>query len=345
MSEGARRAHRLGGALTAGEGLKPTSPLVWLGVVITLVFGYFAVRDVHAGEMWRALRTSDYGWLVPATVALALAIFLRAVRWRALFPAATRPPLLPVVRALLLGYFFNNLLPLRAGEAARVVALKREAGTSRAEASATVVIERVYDVGSLVALLFVALAWLPHLSWIGSASVVAAGLAVVVAAAVVVLALRRDSIVELAVRLATRMPYVPHERGTRAVRSLATGLAGLTHVRTAAVALAWTVASWFVMALSFWLVMLCFHFELSPMAGLLVVIATSLSLVLPSSPGAIGVFEAAVVLALDAYGIDRAHALSYALVLHALNFFPFLAAGAFVLSPAVGGRRSPSTVS
>ena len=67
------------------------------------------------------------------------------------------------------------------------------------------------------------------------------------------------------------------------------------------------------------------------LAGLLVVVATNLVLILPSSPGALGVFEAATVVALKAFGVDDSLALSYALVLHALNLLPYIAAGAFVL--------------
>jgi uncharacterized membrane protein YbhN (UPF0104 family) len=56
-------------------------------------------------------------------------------------------------------------------------------------------------------------------------------------------------------------------------------------------------------------------------------ITINLALVLPSSPAAVGVFEWATVLALRAYGVPESQALSYALVLHALNFFPFVIAG------------------
>ena len=67
------------------------------------------------------------------------------------------------------------------------------------------------------------------------------------------------------------------------------------------------------------------------LAGLLVTIATGLSLVLPSSPGAGGVFEAAALVGLQAYGIEKADALSFAIVLHAVNFFPYVLAGLLVL--------------
>jgi uncharacterized membrane protein YbhN (UPF0104 family) len=78
---------------------------------------------------------------------------------------------------------------------------------------------------------------------------------------------------------------------------------------------------------------LLYGFDLphSPLAGILVTIATGLSLVLPSSPGAVGVFETAALVALNAYDVPKTAALPYALVLHAVNLFPYVAAGALVL--------------
>src|SRR5437763_10546226 len=145
----------------------------WVGLAVTIVAGYLAVRGVRWNEAWIALRSSNWWWVLPAIAALAVAVVLRAVRWRSLFAPERRPPLGATTRALLVGYFFNNVLPARAGEAARVVALNRSAGTSRAELAATVVVERVFDVLSLVVLLFVASPWLPDVSWATSAAILA----------------------------------------------------------------------------------------------------------------------------------------------------------------------------
>jgi uncharacterized membrane protein YbhN (UPF0104 family) len=85
------------------------------------------------------------------------------------------------------------------------------------------------------------------------------------------------------------------------------------------------------MAASFWFLTLGFDLDVPPLAGLLVVIAINLAMILPSSPAAIGVFEAATIVALTAYGISESDALSYALVLHALNFVPYVVVGSLVL--------------
>jgi glycosyltransferase 2 family protein len=310
--------------------------LVGVGLAVTVVFTYLAVRDVDWEETWRALRDANLWWLGPAFLAFALAIFVRAVRWRALFSRGRRPPLEPVTRAVLVGYFFNSVLPARAGEVARVVYLNRRAAASHAQSAATVVLERSYDVLTLLLLFFVALPWLPEVSWVQAAATfglaVAAGLLVAGAAA-----LRwRGRPVRALMRPFVRRGLVSRKRVDESVELLKHGLAGITRPATAAAVGLWTTASWIALSLSNWLLMLGFDLGLSPAAGLLVSVAVGVAMVLPASPAALGAFEAATVVALDAYGVPRSEALSYAIVLHALNLVPFLVAGPFALRAGTG---------
>jgi len=144
------RPHRVGSAA-----------LLTIGACVTALFAYLAIRNVRFEDVVESLRGREYWLLFPSVLVLAAAIAIRGVRWWSLFPAESRPPLKPVLSSLLIGYFFNNILPARAGEAARVVALHQLTRTSRAEAAATVVLERAYDVLSLLVLLFAALPGFP----------------------------------------------------------------------------------------------------------------------------------------------------------------------------------------
>ena len=56
-------------------------------------------------------------------------------------------------------------------------------------------------------------------------------------------------------------------------------------------------------------VSVAFHLHLSFACGVLVVVAVGLSMILPSPPGAIGVFEGAALIALKAYGVPHSEAL------------------------------------
>jgi uncharacterized membrane protein YbhN (UPF0104 family) len=308
----------------------------WLGIAVTLVFGYLAIRNANAGDVLEALRDSNPLWLLPAFVSLATGIVIRAHRWRLLFVPALRPPFRSVWNAVLVGYFFNSLLPARAGEVARIVYLNRRAGVSHAQAAATVAVERGYETLILLLLFFAAVPWLPSVTWLRAA----AALALVVAVVLLLLAFAawRWHGRPLRVLLGpfVRRGVLQQPRVDAWAHLLGEGLAGLTRPATLAAVGFWTVVSWLVLSLSNWLVMLGFDLGLSPAAGLLVAVATAVALILPASPGGLGVFEAATVVALDAYGVPTSQAVSYALVLHALNFVPYIVAGPFAMRTGAG---------
>jgi len=313
--------------------------LSWSGLLLSAAFSYLAVRHVHFRDVWHGLRTNNYWWLVPALAMLAVAVFVKALRWRYLFAQETRPAIRAVLRALIIGYFFNSILPARAGEAARVLALKRRAGTSRAEAAATVLLERVYDVLVLLVLLFVVIPWLPHITWLHTAVLLAVALACGLAVAVVVLAVYGLRPVHFALRPVGWLPFVSADRLTHVGENLGQGLAGLRRPRLVLAAVLWTALGWLAVALSTWFVLRGFGLGLSPVAGLFVVIAVNLAQILPASPSAVGVFEAATLVALRAYDIPDSRGLSCALVIHVLNFIPYVAAGLFVLRGTLTSAR------
>jgi uncharacterized protein (TIRG00374 family) len=305
--------------------------LVWGGVAVSVFFTYLAVQNIDWQVFWDALQTNDYWWTIPSLAVLALCVLVRGLRWWLLFSPETRPPFGPIMSALMIGYLFNNILPARAGEAARVVAINQRCGTSRVEAVGTVAAERVYDVFSLLVILFVALPFLPELTWLRRAAILGIVLAIVVAIVVAILVIWEDRPLKTILRPLARLPRVSDRRTDDAAANLHQGLAALRRLRLAVPVLLVTTLSWLLLALSAWLLMFGFDLGLPYSAGLLVVIATNLAMIIPSSPAAVGVYEAATQAALGAYGISDSEALSYAIVLHAVNFFPFLIVGYVVL--------------
>ena len=322
--------------------LRLRSLLAWSGILISVVFTYVAVRDVDFDLVWSALRESNYWYVAPALAALAAGVFLRIVRWRYVFRPESRPATGDLAHALLIGYLFNNVLPARAGEAARVVALHQRAGASRLETVGTITLERVFDVLSLLTLLFVAVPFLPEVTWLRRAALIAVVVVALVLGLTIMLAGFGDRPLRFVLRPLARLPRVSVDRAEQAGANLAIGFAALRDVKLAVVAFVLTTVSWVALAVSAWALFFAFDLELGFGAGLLVVVTTNLVQVLPSSPGALGVFEAATQVALGAFGVGDSRALSYAVVLHALNFLPYLVVGLFVLQRHRGFlRREP----
>lgn len=324
--------------MTAKLAARPA--LAFAGLVVTFAGMYLALNDVSLPDAADALAESDLRWLVPSFAVFVAGVWLRAVRWWALFDARRRPPLREVARALLVGYFFNNILPARAGEAARVISLHARTRTSRAETLGTVVSERVFDLLALLLILFAAYPWLPPLSWLRSAAIFAAVVIVLVAALVVVLVRYEARAVHWLLSPLRRIRRDGFaERVELAAINATRGMVAIRDPRVALGAMALTIASWVVLSLSYWILMEAFSLPLPFAAALLVTVTINMGLVLPSSPAAIGVFEAATIIALKAFDIPKAEALSYALVLHLLNLVPFLVVGAALLGPSALRRR------
>jgi glycosyltransferase 2 family protein len=328
----------LGAAVGAARAIAPRHALVWLGLALSALFLWLALRDVDFADTRRALAKADWWVIPPAVVVLAFGVYLRILRWRALFVPETRPPFGATARALLAGLLLNVMLPLRAGEAARVLMISRETGNSRSEVLATAVVERVFDVLALLVLLLAAAPFLPRVSWLATAAVVAAVLVAALAALVFVLVRHDERPVRFVLR---RLPLVSDARADAAAANLVRGFASIRRPRMAVTALALTLASWLVIAGCTAILLLGFDYGLGFGAALLVVVATNLALVLPSSPAAVGQYEWAVQVALATFGVDSSRALSAALLLHAVNVFPFVVAGYAALHAHArrGGRR------
>jgi len=299
-------------------------------LVIAGGFAYLAVRGVHWHTAWVAVEHCHAWWLLPAMVAFAAQTLMRAMRWRSLFAHERRPRRGPVVEATMIGYLFNNIMPARAGEVARIAALTKRSSTPPAEIVGTVLVERVYDVFAVLLIFFCALPWLPHVSWLGAAAILAAIAAIGLVAVVAVLEVYGERPLQWLARPLARLPRLSATQIEHHVALLASGLSGLRERRVALEALAWSLAAWMTTALWAWFVLLAFH-HLPFSAGVLVTVAVGLSMIIPSPPASIGVFEAAGVLALNAYGVSRTGALPYAIVLHISNFVPLVTGGAIAL--------------
>jgi glycosyltransferase 2 family protein len=310
--------------------------VVWAGLLLSLLFGWLAIRDVDLDEVKDALAEQDYAYLVPAALALAVGVALRAWRWQYLFEPHRRPPYRYVANALLVGYLFNTILPARAGELARVQVLGRRADVSRAQVLSTVVLERMYDLVVLIALLAVAAPFLPPVGWLKAAVALGAALGVGLVVAAVLVGRYGERGARVLLRPLALLPRIDPERIDGMAKAAVAGLAGLRATRLAATAIAITALSWLTLAVSGWFVLRGTSIDEGFGAALLVLVATNLVLVLPSSPAGLGAYEAATVLALAAYGVGGEEALSYALALHALNALPYIPLGYLAL--ALHGR-------
>ncbi len=299
-------------------GWRRTAP----GLVVLAALAAWAVRAADPGELGRALASARPGWLAWAAAANAGALWLQAMRWRALLA-----PVAPVRRrdafaGLAVGFGLSALLPARLGEVVRVGWVASRTGLSAAAVAGTLLLDHVVNGLALVPLLLAlsTRGGLPAWAREGAAALVVAAAA---AAALAFAWARRDV-------GAGQGPAVAVRARLRA--RLAEGRAGLLAIRTAgplARALALGLFAWGAEAGTAWLALRAFGIDRPWEAVLVVLVAVNLSLAVPAAPGNVGTFEAGAVLALAGLGVGTEAALAFALGYHAVQL---LSVGAVALA-------------
>src|SRR5262247_2916824 len=273
------------------------------------------------------LADTHWGWLVVSVAASLFGFWARAVRWRHLFPSGAHPTHL--FNAVMIGYMGNNLLPLRAGELLRVYVVTRR-GQPFWTTVTTLVVERVLDgiaIGLILALVFFVVPAPREVAWAAETfvGVVLAMVVVLVAIAAAPLTCRT-----LLHTLTYRWPAIDR-RLLPIFDSMSDGLQGLRRPAQLVPTLLWSVLVWAAVIFAVWTCFKAARLDLPMSAALCVLAFLGLGVSLPSSPGFIGVVQAATVLALSLFGVSRVDALSFSLLLHASQFVPVTVWGLLLL--------------
>ncbi len=308
-----------------------------LGVLISGVFLYLALRGLHLEQVWAALRDAQYVWLLPGVAVYFVALYLRAWRWhyllRPLRAVATRD-LFPIVS---IGYMGNNIFPARAGEVLRAVLLRRQRQIPVSASLATILVERVYDGVVMLGFVFLNLPELARVAgadsgFVGDLQTLAlwGSVAFMAALAAFLLAgMFPTRAAAVLARLVQPLPAGLAERVERVGQAFLDGLRGLGSPREAWMIFVTSVAIWLLETAKYWFVMHAFPFRVPFFALMLMNGVVNLATTLPSAPGYVGTFDTPGIAVLAAYGVDKAMAAAYTLTLHAALWFPVTALGAY----------------
>ncbi len=306
-------------------------------VVLTLGLVAFFLRNADLGTVWAEMRGAEGRLLLLATAATLAAYPLRGIRWVVLLGPLGRVPFGLAVRATVIGFGASAVLPARAGEVLRPYLLARRERLSAAAVFATIVIERVLDLATVLFFLGVVLLWFdPGLASRDPASFAAlraGGLAAALAAlgvlaTLAVLAGHPEWVGRWAAWVEGWLPAGVAGRVEQGVRRFSDGLAAVRQPRRLLLVAAWSVPVWLVIAASIWSTAQAFHMALPYTAAFLIIAVLVVGVSVPT-PGAVGGFHAAFQLAVTRfYGVANDRAVGAAIVLHAISFVPVAVLGA-----------------
>jgi uncharacterized protein (TIRG00374 family) len=295
-----------------------------LVVVLTVVLLWLFFRSIDFANAWAAMRQAD-GWLLTAAVIVTVATYgMRALRWQTLLAPIGETRFSVAFRTTIIGFAASFLLPGRVGEVLRPYLLARHEGLRASATFATVVVERLIDLATVLAMFGFALVTLdvdvdPI---VRAAGAVAAGAAVGAVLLLIVLAGHPERLGRVTTSLTG---WLPRPVGGAIAGFAATFAEGLRVMRSPghlALALAWSVPLWLSLTFGVWLTSLAFGLTFSFVATFLVMGVLAFGVAAPT-PGGAGGFHLAYAYSVTAFfGADPDAAGAAAIVLHAVSFVP-----------------------
>ena len=306
----------------------------WRTFVVSLLvaagFLYLAFRNVPLQDLAAAFRRFDARWLVPAAAISLLLMVFRAWRWQLVLQPLERIGLGRLWVVCAVAYMAINVLPVRLGEVVRPWLLSRRSTVSFSNVIGTLVVEKTMDSICIVFYILLGLLTATELpAWVRRGALFPAAAAALLATTVVLVWWKGEPFVQRAI--ARFLPERFEAALMRITRAIIDGMRVLPNPRLLAAVFVVSLALWFLPILSSYIMLVAFGFEVPFNAALIVFIFIGFGTALPNAPGMIGTYQYACILALELFGIDKADALAYGLVLNALQLLSIVAQGAVAL--------------
>jgi phosphatidylinositol alpha-mannosyltransferase len=305
--------------------------LVAAGAVAGIALAALALQRIGIESIGRAIVAATPIWVLVAFALMCSSMLLRAEAWHAILRAAlpgTRVRRRDAARATMVGVLMSATLPARLGEPSRALILARRLGRMRERfpvVLGTMVSQTLLNLLALVVLGGVMFATVGIFRG-GEDAIVIATIAPVVVLGLVLAApwlLRRGR----PSRFQRVQQAAAAARG--AMLQVRSGLQVFRRPRLGGWAAITQLSAWAIQWLACYALLVALG--LDERAGLgaaaAVLFAVNVTAALPATPSNLGVFQAACVAVLSAYGVGKTDALAYGIILQAVEIATALMMG------------------
>jgi uncharacterized protein (TIRG00374 family) len=306
---------------------------LFLAAALLLLF----FRSVRWSDLLRAFEHAHLIYLLPVALLTLLAYVVRAWRWGYLLAPLARVPLGRLISVTLMGFASAFVIP-RAGEVLRPYLVARSHNLRTSAAFASIILERLIDLATVLALFALYLFVLPTpaqqvssgatLAMLKAAGAVAAATTLALGVGLWLFHARGDSLLVFLERWLSWLPQRLALAVSHMLRSFRDGLAVFkapgSHLLAVA---AQSLFLWLLFGLVFYCDNLAFGIRLPYHSTFVLIVFLTAGVAIPT-PGMVGGFHAAYLVALtQVYGVDPGAAAAAGLTAHAVSNLPVVLVG------------------
>jgi glycosyltransferase 2 family protein len=304
--------------------------LGWQGILVlvltnvaSLAILVWVLRDVKLDELWIETKQMDWAWVLAAAVTDILVYVIQGWRWSILLRPIADIPFWRSVRAIYVGLYANEVLPLRSGELIRCYLASRWGNLPFSVVLSSALIERIFDGIWLVLYLSLVVQFVDLPKTIRDGGFVLILFVALLAGALgFIIAFQRKA-----------KALAAHWRWGDKAKIFIEDLQAMGGSRSFFVSFVASLPHLLAMTVPIYCVLRAYGFQdFSLWDAAVINVIVRLGTVVPGAPGNLGVYQGLIVLALTFYGVNADMAKRFSVIVWGIVTLPLLIAGFVALS-------------
>lgn len=289
-----------------------------LGLAVGALFIWLALRGTDIEGVKASFKAANYRYLIPVVLLSVLVQIVRSYRWGVIVEPLEKIDQRTLFYITSVGFMAITLLPVRMGEFVRPYLISRKSTVKLGSSVATIVVERIFDLLTLMILLLFVLTTVDLPEWVLKTAYSILLIIIPVLFLLIFLAVKREISAKGIDRILVKLPHTISVRLMKLFHSFLDGLQILPDWKKTVYLSSLSLAIWCLIGLVTYILFASFASmsQLPLAAAYAVLIITALGVALPTAPGFIGNYHFSCVLGLTLFSIPKTDALTFAIVLH-----------------------------
>ena len=297
-----------------------------MGIIFSVVFIYLSFKGADYNNILEGLKNLRLFYLLPASILLFSQLPIRSIRLGLLLNPTEKLNQRLLFPISCIGYMAITILPIRIGELVRPFLIKTKSNVPFSSAFAAIVVDKFFDLFSLLCILFCIILTSSFPPWIIRGGLGLLFTFVIFFLFMLILYFRTDQCLRLVRPLFKKISEKNRSRIEDLVYNFVKGFKIISNPRMILYVLFLSLLNLLLCGLSVFSLFSLYNFDLSYTNALLVFIITIIGINLPTAPGFMGNFQFSCIMALNIFNISKDEALSFSMIYY------FLVIGILILS-------------
>ena len=296
----------------------------FIGFTISLICIYWSFINFNFNEFYTYSKSINYYYFFLAIFLLIITVFIRSLRWSLFFDSSKTKSfnVYSLFKNEMIGYFGNNIFPLKLGDLLRVSIMSKQTKISKTYLLGTIVLERFIDMISLFlfTLLFICFFWQEF-----------ATSYVFFQDRLVVFEYGFIFVILISVALIIAYLLIKNKQGLVKINLFFSSIKNIKNSKSIFKIILESLFIWLIYLMNVTLISYSCGYDFSIFQSVVLLVSITVAMIIPSAPGMIGTFEVAVtsVMLSDLFNFDSQDATSFSIILHAYSYISYSIIGGY----------------